>query len=327
MRSGSALSAVATGAAAVLLGAAAPAAQVAAPPPERPPTSVRGTQTEGGLGVHATQTQYVTSIITGSDGTSYASSSTGAARAATTRTELRDACSGAGAEDGMVAGARDPNFCGPLRAASCGGDPTQTLYQARTVSLVDGGASDWSLACIGARDAAGNPVAAPVFTVAQVYAAVQQQFESITPATGGAAVRPEGRALLNYPAIFYATQPAPPSVANEGLLFGVLPFRVEGRPVRHDWLVDGGATVLRDTHEGRAYTERERVRLSGGGVSDYYVGFTFSSTGEHEVALRTTFAGTATVTGFGTFALPGTVTSTGPTTEFEVVGAQSELIR
>ena len=296
------------------------------PPPARDRVSVHSGHTGGSLGLGATRSVTVDGAVRSRDGTLYAASGGQRGPAPTSRTELRDACTGSSAAD-EEGERRAPAFCGPLRAGSCDGDPTQTLYQARTVSLVDGSESAWGLVCVGARDAAGNPVAVPVFTIEQVYTAVQQEFRSITPSTGGVAVQPEGRALLNYPAIFYATQPAPATIATEGLLFGVLPFRVEGRPVRHDWLVDGGAAVVGDTHEGRPYTESERVRLSDGGVSDYYVGFTFRSSGEHEVALRTTYAGSATVAGFGTFPLPGTVSSTGPATGFEVRGARGELVR
>ena len=313
---------------AVALGAlftptSAHAADEPPPPPSAAPAppldgGPRGRVGNGQLGVEASQTQFVTAVISGSDGRSYAGGSPQQARVATTRTELRAACAGA---SGDVA------FCGRVTATACGGDPTSTAYQARTVTLSSGAATDWSLVCISAQDAAGNPVAAPVFTLQQVYAAVQQEFRSITPATGGAGVQPEGRALLNYPAIFFATEPAPPTIATDGLLFGVLPFTLEGRPVRHDWVVDGGAATVADTHQGRPWTESERVRQSDGSVGEYYVGYTFRSSGTHDVALQTTWGGSATVAGFGTFPLPGTVTSTGPATEFEVRGARSELVR
>ena len=238
----------------------------------------------------------------------------------TQRTVLRDPCTGADA---------DVLFCGRVQAGACAGQPGTDLYQAQTQFFDGSKPTDPTLVCAADGTAVpGGPDAGPVrFTVAQLQIAVQEQFESVVPPTAPVAVAPEGSALLNYPAIFYATQPSPATLVDEGLLFGVLPYRIDAAPRRHDWAVDGRARVLADTHQGRPYTESQRVNVGGGRVSGYYVGYTFDSTGAHSTSLTTTWGGTFTVPGYGTFPIPATVAATSPTVTFDVRAARSQLIR
>ena len=240
--------------------------------------------------------------------------------AVTQRTVLRDPCTGADA---------DVLFCGRVQAGACAGQPGTDLYQATTQFFDGSKPTDPTLVCAAdGTAAAGGPDGGPVrFTVAQLQSAVQEQFASVVPPTAPVAVAPQGSALLNYPAIFYATQPSPATLVDEGLLFGVLPYRIDAAPLRHDWAVDGRARVLADTHQGRPYTEAQRVNVGGGRVSGYYVGYTFDSTGVHSTSLTTTWGGTFTVPGYGTFPIPATVAATSPTVTFDVRAARSQLIR
>ena len=221
----------------------------------------------------------------------------------------------------------EADLCSGVVSRLCAGRPGTQLFEA-TTTQPDGATAAPRLVCRGPGEVPGPaPDAAPTFTLAQVQAAVQEQFESLVPSTAPVAVQPENSALLHYPAIFHATVPAPPSLSEEGLLFQVLPYRIDATPVRHDWIVDGQRRAIPDTHQGRPYDEGHRVHLGGGRVSDHYVGWTFDTPGNHSVALATTWAGTFSVPEFGTVALPDPVTTTSPTAAFDVRGARSELVR
>ena len=221
----------------------------------------------------------------------------------------------------------ESDLCSGAVSRLCAGQPGTQLFSA-TTTQPGGTTSPSRLVCRGPGEVPGpGPDAAPTFTLAQVQAAVQEQFESLVPPTAPVAVQPDDGALLHYPAIFYATVPAPPSLRDEGLLLGVLPYRIDAAPARHDWTVDGQRRALADTHQGRPFTEAQRVHLGDGRVSQYYVGWTFDTPGRHSVALSTTWAGTFTVPGFGTSVLPAPVTTTSPTVELDVRGARSQLVR
>lgn len=267
-------------------------------------------------------------IITAADGTTYAAPARGAGAGPskpTQSTTLRPACTGTSG---------DAAFCGRLTVATpCAADPTASLFQATTRYFADDVTSDPYLVCVGgtAPGAPGaGPAAVPTYTLAQVQEAITREFNDLVPPTSTVQVRPEGAALLNYPAIFYATEPAPEQITGSGVLFGVLPYTITGAPVDHEWTVDAGtpaALTLAADAEGRPWTESERVRLSGGAVSDYYVGHTFRSTGQHSAQLTTSWGGTFSVEGFGTLPVPGTVARTSAPAAFDVREARGELIR
>ena len=158
-----------------------------------------------------------------------------------------------------------------------------------------------------------------VITEAQIEQSAQRFFAEVVPLSSAPLVQPEGQTLVNLPTIF-AAQGQTEAFSRSFTAFGVLPIRLDVRPVEWTWSWRGGS--VSSTTPGRGYDGTDPAEAPG-----RYVTHTFRSTDRHQVTVTTTWRATYTVAGLGTQPVPGSVSPTSAPVDLQVRQALSEINR
>ena len=158
-----------------------------------------------------------------------------------------------------------------------------------------------------------------VITEAQIRQAAQRFFGEAVPVANELVVQPNGQTLVNLPTIFAAQGQTEP-FSRDFVAFGVLPIRLDIRPV--EWTWNWGGSSISSSTPGQAYDGTDPAD-----APDRYVTHTFRGTGSHAVTVTTTWTATYTVAGLGTQPVPGSVSRTSAPVDLQVRQALSEINR